>query len=62
MNQLAESLNMSRQNLNYHLRKEKLDNDFVNKVENVLIKYGWKNIPFVKPSIVNEPAEELCNN
>lgn len=58
MNQLAKSLNMSRQNLNYHLRKEKLDNDFVNKVENVLIKYGWKNIPFVKSSIVNEPAEE----
>lgn len=43
MNQFAESLNMTRQNLNYHLRKDKLELDFLKKVENVLLKYGVKN-------------------
>lgn len=36
MNELAKTLDMTRQNLNYHLRKEVLDGDFVRLVKNKL--------------------------
>jgi len=58
MNYLANQLNMSRQNLNYHLRKNELDTDFVTKVEKVIKQYGKQYIPFGKKNTINEPIEE----
>ena len=56
MNEVSEILGMTRQNLNYHLRKEILDEDFLRLIFNKL-NIDFKNVKFDK-KIVSQGTEK----